>query len=127
MAFIRKTSQSIGVPLSAFGNAHDDFERYDFDGDGGLEEHECYRLVKSHLKAYRKQLGHCHSETNMPAMTPAEAGLILGQVLGHGAFGTVLLATDRNGETKCVKKLNKADMPCAGLEELTEEFQMTTT
>merc|ERR1719265_547518 len=124
LMFIRKISSAIGVPPIALGNAHDDFERYDFDGDGGLEEHECYRLVKTHLKAYRKRIGHVHSETNMEVMTTAQAGLTLGKKLGHGAFGTVLLATDRNGETKCVKKLNKAAMPGAGLEELAEEFSM---
>lgn len=69
-------------------------------------------------------MGHTHSETQMPSKTPEQAGLKLGKELGHGAFGTVMLATDKTGSKKCVKKMKKADMQGAGLEELAEEFEM---
>jgi Ca2+-binding EF-hand superfamily protein len=124
MKFIQKTSSKIGIPPAALGNAQDDFERYDFDGDGGLEAHECYRLVKEHLKTYRKKIGHFHSDTNMPRKTLEQAHLKLGKELGHGSFGTVFLCTDKDGDTKCVKKMDKSKMQGAGLEELAEEFEM---
>merc|ERR1719161_665941 len=118
VGFIQLVAQTIGVPAAALGEAQNDFIRFDFDGDGGLEEHECYRLVKEHLKAYRKKIGHVHTGKDMPTKTVAQAGLTLGKELGHGAFGKVYLAKDGSGETRCVKKMEKSNFQGAGLEEL---------
>merc|ERR1719335_529586 len=94
VSFIELVAENIGVPVETFGDAREDFIRFDFDGDGGLECHECYRLVKSHLKAFRKKLGHNHGDHTVPTKSLQQVGLTLGKTLGHGAFGTVMLATD---------------------------------
>jgi serine/threonine protein kinase len=60
----------------------------------------------------------------MPRKTLEQAHLKLGKELGHGSFGTVFLCTDKDGDTKCVKKMDKSKMQGAGLEELAEEFEM---
>lgn len=81
-------------------------------------------MVKEHLKTYRKMHGHKHDELNIPMKTPQQAGLTFTKDLGHGAFGVVKLATDSEGEQKCVKCFKKSDLQLGGVEELKEEFSI---
>jgi len=81
-------------------------------------------MVKTFLKLYRKSNGHRADDGNIPQKTCEEAGLTLTKTLGHGAFGTVKLAEDDNGEEKCVKVFKKTDMNGSGVDELKEEFEI---
>jgi len=116
-------SQVIGVPAEAFGDLVNTYICFDFDGNGMLEVNEVYKLVKHHLREYRKKLGFNDNAVDMPMRTLPEAGYQVLKELGRGSQGVVKLANNRQGQEVCVKCLDKAAMSASGLEELQEEFQ----
>eukprot|EP00928_Gymnodinium_smaydae_P052739 TRINITY_DN3688_c0_g2_i1.p1 TRINITY_DN3688_c0_g2~~TRINITY_DN3688_c0_g2_i1.p1 ORF type:complete len:712 (+),score=187.67 TRINITY_DN3688_c0_g2_i1:52-2136(+) len=114
--------RQVEVPEEALGNVHDEFVRFDFDGDGSLEEHEVYKLVKYHLREYLKQrepnLFHVHT----PWGSLEYWGYTPVRELGKGAFGAVTLVADNSGNQRCVKAVPKDGACSQQLEEMKEEF-----
>lgn len=120
-------SQVIQVPVEAFGDLVNTYICFDFDGSGQLEVNEVYKLVKFHLREYRKMLGGEISQVDMPVRTIAQAGYNVTKELGRGSQGIVRLATNREGTEVCIKCLEKRQMSASGIEELQEEFQTLQT
>lgn len=120
--FRRLLSQVIHVPEEAFGDVLNTYICFDFDGNGSLEVNEAYKLIKFHLREYRKKLGLADTPVDMPFKSLAEAGYTVTKELGRGSQGVAKLATSRDGQDVCVKCLDKAQMSNSGIEELQEEF-----
>ena len=53
-------AQVIRVPEHAFGDLETEYIRFDFDGSGRLGLNEVYKLVKFHLREYRKKVLPAH-------------------------------------------------------------------
>jgi len=115
-------SNLIQVPTDAFGDLVNTYICFDFDGNGALEVNETYKLVKFHLREYRKKLGGGEAMVDMPNRSLQEAGYQVIKELGRGSQGIVKLASNREGKEVCVKCLKKDQMSCSGIEELQEEF-----
>lgn len=116
-------SQVIQVPTEAFGDIVHTYICFDFDGNGSLEVNEVYKLVKFHLREYRKKLGGSETTVDMPFKSLQDAGYRVTKELGRGSQGIVRLAVSREGKEVCVKCLQKSQMSASGIEELQEEFQ----
>eukprot|EP00933_Yihiella_yeosuensis_P010639 TRINITY_DN11737_c0_g1_i1.p1 TRINITY_DN11737_c0_g1~~TRINITY_DN11737_c0_g1_i1.p1 ORF type:complete len:621 (+),score=115.38 TRINITY_DN11737_c0_g1_i1:39-1865(+) len=121
--FRKVLSQVLQVPNEAFGDLQNEFLCFDFDGSGSLEVNEVYKLVKFHLRQYRKELGGEATTVDMPFMTMQQAGFTVYKELGRGSQGVAKLAKDKSGNEVCVKCLQKNTMSAGGIEEMQEEFQ----
>eukprot|EP00401_Gymnodinium_catenatum_P062174 CAMPEP_0117535374 /NCGR_PEP_ID=MMETSP0784-20121206/40902_1 /TAXON_ID=39447 /ORGANISM="" /LENGTH=661 /DNA_ID=CAMNT_0005331899 /DNA_START=6 /DNA_END=1991 /DNA_ORIENTATION=+ len=115
---------AVDVPEDAFGNLSDEYTRFDFGGDGLLEEPDCYRFAKYHLRGYLKRLGPDMFETPVPHKTLVNAGYQVTEniELGHGTFGVLKLARNRSGKQCCIKCIAKWKLNLHGPDELKEEF-----
>eukprot|EP00928_Gymnodinium_smaydae_P079058 TRINITY_DN63079_c0_g1_i1.p1 TRINITY_DN63079_c0_g1~~TRINITY_DN63079_c0_g1_i1.p1 ORF type:complete len:523 (+),score=119.04 TRINITY_DN63079_c0_g1_i1:65-1570(+) len=120
----QQLSAKLGVPCEALGNHEEDFIRFDFDGDGLIEEHECRRLVRCRLRAYLESLNPALFELDIPFETLETKGLAMVKPLGAGSFGTVSLMKDGSGREVCVKRIGKGKLTASGLEELKTEFEV---
>jgi hypothetical protein len=114
--------KQLGIPQQALGNLHDEYVRFDFDGDGMLQAHECYKLVKYHLREYHKKINPSVAEVTIPFRSVQSAGYTFSKELGHGSQGVMKLAIDRDGMQRCIKVIRKSDGP-HGIADLKEEFE----
>jgi serine/threonine protein kinase len=115
-------SAAIGVPQEVLGDLHKEFVRFDFNGDGRLHFNEAYKLVKHHLWMHLKGSGRL-GQVDVPSRSLDEAGYIIREELGRGSQGVVLLANDRCGQERCIKRYPKSKMTARGLSELKDEFE----
>lgn len=114
--------KQLGIPQQALGNLHDEYVRFDFDGDGMLQAHECYKLVKYHLREYYKKINPSVAELAIPFRSVQSAGYTFSKELGHGSQGVMKLAVDCEGNQRCIKVIRKSDGP-HGIGDLKEEFE----
>mmetsp|Transcript_41818 Transcript_41818/g.115237 ORF Transcript_41818/g.115237 Transcript_41818/m.115237 type:complete len:686 (-) Transcript_41818:130-2187(-) len=114
----------LDLPEAAFEDVRDDYVRFDFNGDNSLQEHECYRLVKHHLRKYRKQLGHAVLEVKVPYKTLQGENFTIIRELGKGSQGVLKLAVDASGQQRCIKILSKSNANLASLDELKDEYSI---
>lgn len=111
-------------PPAIFVGMADDFQRFDFDGDNSLQQHECYRLVKHHVHAYRRSGGYDHSRIDVPFKL-ASADYDIVRKLGEGSQGTVLLAELRSTRSQvCLKKIAKSQEDMVNIDDLKDEFHI---
>mmetsp|Transcript_127294 Transcript_127294/g.407464 ORF Transcript_127294/g.407464 Transcript_127294/m.407464 type:complete len:846 (-) Transcript_127294:30-2567(-) len=111
------------VPHDVFGDIEDEYVRFDFNGDSTLQEHECFRLVRHHLREYRKRLGHVVYEVDVPYETLEEARYKVLHKLGEGAQGVCQLAQLPSGVKHCIKILKK-ESAMTRLDELKDEIHI---
>eukprot|EP00929_Paragymnodinium_shiwhaense_P112625 TRINITY_DN80892_c0_g1_i1.p1 TRINITY_DN80892_c0_g1~~TRINITY_DN80892_c0_g1_i1.p1 ORF type:complete len:821 (-),score=147.59 TRINITY_DN80892_c0_g1_i1:80-2542(-) len=111
-----------GLPQEALGDIHDDYIRFDFDGDAMIEEHECYKLVKYCLRQYLKEIDPHGSELVVPWSSMEAKGYRAVRELGRGGQGLAELCVDKTGQQFCVKIVTKGDICENHIEELREEF-----
>jgi serine/threonine protein kinase len=116
-------THNLNLPEEAFGDLLTDYVRFDFDGNGRLDVTETYKLVKFHLWEYTKQLGSGGAQVNIPCMTLQGAGYKVSKELGKGNQAVVQLATDRDGNARCIKCYDKSKVSAVGLDMLKEEFE----
>lgn len=116
-------SRVLQVPLEVFNDIQSDFPYFDFDGNGFLEVNEVYKLVKFHLRQYRKQLGGESATVDMPFKSMEQCGFTVTKELGRGSQGIAKLVHNKSGRQLCVKCLQKPSMSTSGMEELFEEFK----
>jgi serine/threonine protein kinase len=116
-------SEELRVPADAFGDIKVEMIRFDFTGSGGLSINEAYRLVKFHLRQYRKQLGGAPVTVDIPFRSLQLAGYNITKELGAGSQGTAKLATNQLGNQFCIKCYRKDKMNACGLDELKDEFE----
>jgi len=111
------------TPEEALGDVQQSLIFFDFDGSGQLDIEEVYRLVKYHLREYRKTLGGDTQQAEMPNKTLPEAGYNILKELGRGNQGIVHLAKKSDGVEVCVKALSKKTTSASVVEELQDEFK----
>jgi serine/threonine protein kinase len=112
-------ARKLGLANEVFIHTEEEFESFDFNGDGVLSVNEVYKLVKYNLAEYRKQLG--HHEANVPFQQATDFTFI--RELGQGAYGQARLAQDERGQEVCVKCFAKDKMTASAAEDLCHEFQ----
>lgn len=118
-------AKGVNVPEDAFGDLEDEYVRFDFDGDGMLQERECYKLIKYHLRDhYKKMCPVVVAEASVPYKSLQSAGYALANRLGKGSQGAVRLAYDRSGGKRCMKVLRKHGMSNLAMHKLKEEFEV---
>eukprot|EP00403_Amphidinium_massartii_P027630 CAMPEP_0178402864 /NCGR_PEP_ID=MMETSP0689_2-20121128/17070_1 /TAXON_ID=160604 /ORGANISM="Amphidinium massartii, Strain CS-259" /LENGTH=639 /DNA_ID=CAMNT_0020023795 /DNA_START=65 /DNA_END=1980 /DNA_ORIENTATION=- len=100
------------------------FARFDFDGNGRIDEGECVKMVTVGLKhAWVARTGTSTEDVKVPEKTIEEAGYVVEKELGRGGQGVAYLASRQMSRTKyCIKVYRKEDANAGGLEELKEEF-----
>jgi len=125
---VQMFSQELQVNARVFGEISQMFWRFDFGGDGKLDQNEGTELILFMLRRYR-------DHTNPPE--PGEVRLggkiqvkrlrdqyEITKKLGEGGQGTALLAKDnKSGGEVCVKMYDKSN-PSASLEDITQEFEL---
>lgn len=117
-------AEELGVPSWVFkGSLVDEYIRFDFNGDGTLQERECYKLLKSHMREHIKRTAPQVSETSIPCKSLWSAGYVASQEeLGHGSQGVLKLALTRSGSRRCLKCIRKSTLGHRGELALLEEF-----
>jgi len=118
--------RALDLPKRVFSDMEDEYRRFDFNGDHTLQEHECFRLVRHHLREYRrrKQSDQQHSPVvDLPFRTPEAAGYKPVKTLGQGAQGVCYLADLPWGTQHCIKSLRK-DSSSSQLRELKDELHL---
>eukprot|EP00928_Gymnodinium_smaydae_P091316 TRINITY_DN75019_c0_g1_i1.p1 TRINITY_DN75019_c0_g1~~TRINITY_DN75019_c0_g1_i1.p1 ORF type:complete len:466 (-),score=57.67 TRINITY_DN75019_c0_g1_i1:86-1483(-) len=123
--YLGKVARDLDVPVRIFGNPETNLDIYDFNGDGRVQFHEAYRLVKHALAAYRKELGG-KFVVDVPFKTPLECGYTVVKVLGKGAQGVASLAVDRNGVQRVLKSYAKDNTNAGGIDDIQEELETTS-
>lgn len=124
--FIRLISRWIGLAERAFDGIGDDYIRFDFNGDNSLQEHECYRLVKHHL---RKLVAALHgqdslAEISVPYKSMWSEGYQIIREFGRGSQGSACLAMDAFGTQRCIKSVRKTINVAAHLDDLKDEVKI---
>jgi len=114
------------IPCLPVDNYNDAFDRFDFNGNGKLDFHECWKLIRELLHELRIEIGG-EPEVNVPWKTPEQAGYTIIKVLASGGQGSANLARDSTGMEVVVKTYSKACANAGGLEALKEEMHAMTT
>jgi len=122
MQFRNVLVRVLQVPNEAFGDLQNAVECFDFDDSGLLDVNEVYKLVKFHLRDYRKQLGGDTSIVHVPCKSIQQAGFVVHKELGRGSQGVAKLAVDASGREFCIKCLPKSSMSASGISEMQDEF-----
>jgi len=99
-----QVEESLGVPACAFGNLHDTYMRFDFNGDGTWEFQEAYMCVKHCFIEFRKRCGVAPTP-QVPFKTPEEGGYALIRVLAHGGQGEASLVLKSGRKRKGTLRL----------------------
>merc|ERR1719436_1095592 len=100
-----------------------DFVRFDFDGSGRLDVREVYKLVKFHLWEYSKRRTGKLIEVEIPFKSLDQAGYTFVRQMGKGNQAIVQLATNRQGDARCIKCYGKSDLKAHSVEQLKEEYE----
>lgn len=117
-------SQSIGVPEEAFGDLGTSYRRFKLTTAGLLGKQDAYKLVKLHLAEYRKNIAHRCSGVHIPNRIAAETEYDIVKEIACGSQGVVQLATDRQGELRCIKRITKTKDDTLQLDLLRNEFEI---
>eukprot|EP00928_Gymnodinium_smaydae_P071426 TRINITY_DN55014_c0_g1_i1.p1 TRINITY_DN55014_c0_g1~~TRINITY_DN55014_c0_g1_i1.p1 ORF type:complete len:461 (+),score=72.73 TRINITY_DN55014_c0_g1_i1:118-1383(+) len=121
---VSSLASAIALSPHAFGDLREDFIRFDFDGDGSIEEHEWLRLLRCRLRRYIRTIAPKLFELDIPHDSEERQGLHLLRKLGEGSFGQVSLVVDAEGQQRCLKKIPKGTLTADGLEELKFEYEV---
>mmetsp|Transcript_73164 Transcript_73164/g.171549 ORF Transcript_73164/g.171549 Transcript_73164/m.171549 type:complete len:691 (+) Transcript_73164:6-2078(+) len=132
----------LGVDPTAFGDIQVLFHRYDFSGDGELDETEALHLITHMLRVFRdgmhRQQQQQQSVTPAPPVVPdfsaesipfkqLDQAFLLQKKLGQGGQGAVYLATDKTTALKRVVKFYNKSCANAPVEDIIEEFNLLTS
>lgn len=130
---MQRLAESLGaelkIPTSTFGDLRFMFWRYDFSGDGSLDEEEGMMLIEGMMRAYRDSQDPAGARAGMMTtgdipVKRMESHYEVTKKLGQGGQGAVWLATDRsNGQSKVVKYYDKASAS-APADDIIEEFAL---
>eukprot|EP00440_Ansanella_granifera_P000102 gb/GFBE01000112.1/.p1 GENE.gb/GFBE01000112.1/~~gb/GFBE01000112.1/.p1 ORF type:complete len:728 (+),score=143.16 gb/GFBE01000112.1/:1-2184(+) len=123
---------ALGVDRSAFGDIDMMFHRYDFSGDGHLDDSEARHLVKHMLRVYRDGTPESPSKRKTPPDFTADTiptkqlaeFYILGKKLGQGGQGAVYLATDKACRQQRVVKFYDKGCAAAPVDDIVDEFKL---
>mmetsp|Transcript_97709 Transcript_97709/g.232622 ORF Transcript_97709/g.232622 Transcript_97709/m.232622 type:complete len:694 (+) Transcript_97709:90-2171(+) len=130
----------LGVDPAAFGDIQVLFHRYDFSGDGELDESEALHLITHMLRVFRDGLQRHQQQSQAMPMQPVpdfsaesipfkqlDQAFVLQKKLGQGGQGAVYLATDRSSKLKRVVKFYNKSCANAPVEDIVEEFNLLTS
>eukprot|EP00439_Symbiodinium_sp_Y106_P080318 s307_g19.t1 len=130
----------LGVDPTAFGDIQVLFHRYDFSGDGELDESEALHLITHMLRVFRDGLQRQQHQSQALPMQPVpdfsaesipfkqlDQAFVLQKKLGQGGQGAVYLATDRSSKLKRVVKFYNKSCANAPVEDIVEEFNLLTS
>lgn len=124
-------SSRLRVPTSYFGELALSFHRYDFSGDGKLDEVEGVMLIEGMIRAAKDRADPKAAKAGMRNVREIptkrmESAYQIKKKLGQGGQGAVYLSTDRsNGQEKVVKYYDKS---CANApsDDIIDEFALLT-
>ncbi|CAE7296428.1 CPK1 [Symbiodinium sp. CCMP2456] len=130
----------LGIDPTAFGDIQVLFHRYDFSGDGELDESEALHLITHMLRVFRDGLQRQQQQSQALPMQPVpdfsaesipfkqlDQAFVLQKKLGQGGQGAVYLATDRSSKLKRVVKFYNKSCANAPVEDIVEEFNLLTS
>ena len=115
-------SQNLGLPEYIFQGIRENAEKFDFDNNGMLDEHEVKRMLKALLIDKMIELG--GGMESPPEKTPEEAGYKIVKEIGRGAFGVMYLC-EKGGVSSpavCAKKVGKGHLSPYDAELVLSEF-----
>lgn len=129
--------QQLGVDPMAFGDVRTLFHRFDFSGDGHLDEKETLNLIQYMLRVHRdlqrKRSAQLAQRPHAPDFTAksipfkqVETVFDLQKKLGQGGQGAVYLAAERSTQQKRVVKFYDKTCANAPVEDIVEEFKLLT-
>jgi len=129
--------QQLGVDPIAFGDIRTLFHRFDFSGDGHLDEKETFHLIQYMLRVHRdvqqKRSAQFAQRQHVPDFTAAsipfkqvEQAFDLQKKLGQGGQGAVYLAAERTTQQKRVVKFYDKSCANAPVEDIVDEFNLLT-
>ena len=113
------------VPARLFGRLEIACQRYDFDGDGLLDQRQCTQMFRSVLRQKRKVLGHRQMPMEVPEMSLAMSGYNVVRELGRGGQGVMYLCTYEE-VPYCLKFFSKSQGDDS-MEDLLTEYQLMKT
>ncbi|OLQ06823.1 Calcium-dependent protein kinase 1 [Symbiodinium microadriaticum] len=118
----------LGVDPAAFGDIQVLFHRYDFSGDGELDESEdgLQRHQQQSQAMPMQRLGGVKFHERIP-FKQLDQAFVLQKKLGQGGQGAVYLATDRSSKLKRVVKFYNKSCANAPVEDIVEEFNLLTS
>eukprot|EP00929_Paragymnodinium_shiwhaense_P064766 TRINITY_DN32489_c0_g1_i1.p1 TRINITY_DN32489_c0_g1~~TRINITY_DN32489_c0_g1_i1.p1 ORF type:complete len:927 (+),score=185.54 TRINITY_DN32489_c0_g1_i1:99-2879(+) len=127
---VKFLAAELGVDIASFGELDWAFRRYDFSGDGHLQEKEFQMLVEGLLRHCRTvktpTFAGCSGSQIIPNKR-LDSEYILGKRVGEGGQGAVHLAQyKKNGQQRVVKFYDKSSAN-APLDEIVAEFELLTT
>lgn len=113
------------------------FHRFDFSGDGHLDEKETFHLIQYMLRVHRdmqqKRSAQFAQRQHVPDFTAAsipfkqvEQAFDLQKKLGQGGQGAVYLAAERTTQQKRVVKFYDKSCANAPVEDIVDEFNLLT-
>jgi len=117
----------LGIDPRAFGDLNHIFWRFDFSGDGALDEEEGVRLIETMLRTYRDKMKPPStgqpSLINLPFKKLSE-NYKLGTKMGQGGQGAIYSAVDKaTGNKRVVKMFDKSNAN-APLDDIKAEFKI---
>ncbi|CAK9025162.1 Calcium-dependent protein kinase 2 (PfCDPK2) [Durusdinium trenchii] len=126
----------LGVDPTAFGDIRTLFHRFDFSGDGHLDEQETFELIQYMLRVFRdlqqKRAAHLSQRPVVQDFGASikfkglEEFFDLQKKLGQGGQGAVYLAAERSTNVKRVVKCYDKNCANAPVEDIVAEFKLLT-
>lgn len=126
---LRKAAKALALPESLFAELQVDWDFFDFNGDGGLDEHETRRIFARLLRQRRRDLAGL-KKVAMPHETLQQANYMIVKELGRGGQGVMYLCTkgmptgQPTQQRFCLKVYEKANANAGGLDEILEEYRL---
>mmetsp|Transcript_65773 Transcript_65773/g.183208 ORF Transcript_65773/g.183208 Transcript_65773/m.183208 type:complete len:776 (+) Transcript_65773:72-2399(+) len=127
-ALVKMLAAQLQVDPSVFGDAGQMFWRFDFSGDGMLDEDEATKLCLCMLRQYRDatrppQPGCMKLGGHIPFRN-VEEKYAVSKKLGEGGQGAVYLAQEKGSGQSVVVKYYDKSSPNAPVEDITAEFEL---